>query len=104
MMIYDQTRATLPGQIGPNPLDEDTHSEIGCRKKLKMDRRPPKPCDESAHVKFPALQNGESLANHRHVSFVKIAERRRNGSARHPRANQFSGILSLLHRYLRDTW
>src|SRR5882724_2744913 len=104
MMIHDQPRPALPGQIGPGPLDENTHAEAGRGKELKMDRRPRKPCQESAQAKFPALQNRESLANHRHIPLVEIAERMRSGSARHARANQFSRISSLLHCHLRDAW
>src|SRR6266478_6934979 len=103
-MIHNKPGAPLPRYIGPNPLNENAHAEAGRAQELKMDRRPRKPCQESAQAKLPALQNGEPLANHRHVPLVKIAEGRRSGSARHARANQSSRISSLLHCYLRDAW
>src|SRR6266478_1937505 len=103
-MIHNKPGAPLPRYIGPNPLNENAHAEAGCAKELKMDHRPRKPGQESAQAKFPALQNGESLANHCHVPLVEIAERRRRGSAHHARVNQSSRIPSLLHCYLRDAW
>src|SRR5713101_7150456 len=102
-MIHNKPRAPLPGYIGPRPLNENAHAEAGRAKELKMDRSPRKPCQESAKAKLPALQNGESLANHCHVPLVEIAERRRLGSVHHARVNQSSRIPSLLHCYLRDT-
>src|SRR5436190_7750213 len=103
-MIHNKPGTPLPTYVGPDPLDENTHAEAGRAKELKMDRRPRKPCQESAKAKFPALQNGESLADHGHVPLVKIAERRRRGSAHHARVNQSSRIPSLLHCHLRDAW
>src|SRR5260221_3397535 len=104
MMVDNKLRAPLSSYIGPDPLDENAYPETGCGKELKMDCPPRKPCNESAQAKFPALQNAESLANHRHVPLVKIAERRRSGSARHARPTQLSRISSLLNCHLLDAW
>src|SRR5258708_39620726 len=103
-MIHNNPGAPLPRYIGPNPLNENAHAEAGRAKELKMDRRPRKPCQESAQAKFPALQNGEPLANHGHIPFVEIAEWKRCRRTRHARAYQPPRVPSWLYCYLRDAW
>src|SRR6267154_327663 len=67
-----------------------------------MDRRPCQPGDKPAHPDRPGLQDGETLADYRHVSLVEVAERMPCGFPRDASVNQLSRITSLLHRNLSD--
>src|SRR5260370_24524954 len=65
---------------------------------------PSEPCNETAHAGLAALEDGETLAHHGHVSFVEISKglwRRLTG---HAPANQISRVAPLLHRHLRYAW
>src|SRR6266478_384507 len=95
-MVHDQARASLTREKCPHPLDEYGNSQIGCREKLNVDSGPGQPREESAQVTFAALQNGEALADDRHVSFVEVAERTRRRFSRAPPINQLPHVASLL--------
>ena len=41
--IHDQPRSTLSCEIGPDPLQEDAHTEIGLGQKLEMHTCPGEP-------------------------------------------------------------
>ncbi len=77
MMIDDEPGAALPGCKGPNPLRKHAQADPGHRDKLEMHSCPDKPHQKSTERNFATLQNGEASADHGHISFVKIAKRRR---------------------------
>ena len=81
VVIHDQARAALSGQIRPDPLNEDADAKVGVAKKLEVHRGPCHPGEKAAEPQPAALQHGETLADHGHVAFVEVAERRRCGFA-----------------------
>src|SRR6266481_801059 len=91
MMFHDQARAPLGRQKGPYPLHEDTGADTGGTEIHEMDRGPDEPDDEPAHPHTRAVQDGESLPDHRHVPLVEIAEGTRGGFAGDPAANRVAG-------------
>src|SRR5580700_4270722 len=100
--IQNQPRTALPGDAGPHPLQKDSHTQIALRQKLQVHHSPYKPREESAELDLSRLQDGETLANHRHVSFVPVTKRRELRFADNPTVNQLPHVASLLHRDLRD--
>src|SRR6185312_2607245 len=73
--LRDQTRAPLPGEIGPEPLALHTQSVLQLWQRHEMQDDPNEPSDKPTHAKMPALQYREILADDRHVAFVEISER-----------------------------
>src|ERR1700727_820045 len=102
MVIYDESRTSLAGEICPNPLQEDRQTETRCRQELQVDSCPGKPRSEAAHSHLVALQNRKALADHRHAAFVEVAKRTGRRTTDDPTVNEFSCVTSLLHGYLRD--
>src|ERR1700688_3497383 len=96
-----QRRASLPGQIRPNPLQEHAHAQTRLPQVLEVDRRPREPRYEPAEMDLAALEHGEAFAHHGHAAFVEVAKRARRGSTSDPAANHFRCIAPLLHGYLR---
>src|SRR5690348_4722137 len=103
MVIHDESRTPLAGEICPNPLQEDRQTETRCRQELQVDGCPGKPRSEPAHSHLVTLQNRKALANHRHVSFVEVTKRTRRRAAGYAAVNDFSCVTSLLHCYLSNT-
>src|SRR5271154_5979778 len=102
-MIHNEPRTPLPCQISPHPLNKDAHSKAGCGEKLKMNRRPGKPRNESTQVKLPALQNGKTLADNCHAALVEITKGSRSCRSGDARMNQLARIAPLLNCHLRHT-
>ena len=75
MVIHDESRTPLAGEIRPNPLQEDRQTETRCRQELQVHGRPGEPRTESAHSDLATLQNSKTLADDRHVAFVEVAKR-----------------------------
>ena len=65
-----------------------------------MDGGPCEPCQKAAYADLAALQNGETLADYGHVSFVEIAKWLRPRFAGNTPTDQFSGVPPLLNRHL----
>jgi len=65
-----------------------------------MDKSPSKPCDKAVQSHLAALQNCIALANNRHVTFIEVTKRLEPIFADNFPGNQFSDVMSLLHRYL----
>src|SRR5215469_10864202 len=103
-MTYDKPVTSLPGHIGPNPLQEDTQSEAGRGEELEMHRRPGEPGSKPADLDFPALQHSETLADYGHGALVKVAEGSRRGIPNYVAVNQLSRETPSLHRHLRNPW
>src|SRR5215471_309739 len=103
MVVYDQARASLAGQIRPHPLNEDADAKARLAKKLEMHRGPCHPGNKAGDPYTTRPQNGKPFADHRHVAFVEVAERTRCGFPRDPSINQLSYIASLLHCDLSDS-
>src|ERR1700752_3068938 len=103
MVIHDESRTSLAGEIGPDPLQEDGQTETRGGQELEVDGCPSKPRTEAAHSHLVTLQNCKALAHHRHVSFVEVTKRTRRRVAGNAAANHSSGITSLLHCDLRNT-
>jgi hypothetical protein len=59
--IYNLPVARLPGQIGPNPSQEDAHPTVALRQKLGVHGRPPKPRLSSLDVSLAALQDANCV-------------------------------------------
>src|ERR1700687_4494196 len=102
MVIYNQTGATLSRGIGPDPLQEDARAQTGLRQKLQVDCGPCEPREEAADVDLAALQNGEPLADYRHIALVEVTKRPRGRFTGDNPMNQGSRIAPLLNRHLRD--
>src|SRR5208283_387264 len=102
MVIHDESRTPLAGEIRPNPLQEDRQTETRGRQELQVDGCPGKPRTEAAHSHLVTLQNRKALAHHRHVSFVEVTKRPRRRAAGYSAVDDFSCITSLLHGYLRN--
>src|SRR5271154_860430 len=73
--LGNQSRAALPSEIGPEPLDSHPPLVLRLGKRHDMQDCPDEPGGEPAHAQVPTLQYGEILADDRHVAFVKIPER-----------------------------
>src|ERR1700730_17321902 len=101
VVLHDETRPSLSGQIGPHPLHKDTHPKTRLSQKLQMDRGPDKPRQETTEANLAALQNCKTLAHNGQVSFVKVTERSRRLLSFDAQANEVTRITSLLHCYLR---
>src|SRR5579871_3225785 len=54
--IDNQAVASLPGEISPYPLQEDSQTQAGSCEELQMHASPRKPGGESADLDFAALQ------------------------------------------------
>src|SRR5712675_1041380 len=99
-MIHDQPGAPLPGQVSPNPLQEDAQAEAGSRQKLQVHGRPRQPCSETAYMDFAALQYRKAFTHDSHVAFVKVVEWTWRGFVRDAVVNKLPCITALLHRHL----
>ena len=102
MVIHDESRTPLAGEICPNPLQEDRQTETRCRQELQVNSCPGKPRFEAAHSHLVTLQNRKALADHRHAAFVEVAKRPGRRATDYPTVNEFSCVTSLLYGYLRD--
>ena len=102
MVIHDESRTPLAGEIRPNPLQENRQTKTRCRQKLQVDGRPGEPCSEAAYSDLVALQDRKALANHRHGAFVEVTKRTGRRSAGYAAVNDFSCITALLHGHLRN--
>src|ERR1700719_3025669 len=100
MVIHDESRTPLAGEICPNPLQEDRQTEARCRQELQVDGAPSKPRCEASYSHLVTLQNRKALADHRHAAFVEVAKRPGRTAADYPTVNEFSYITSLLYGYL----
>src|SRR5690348_2333113 len=65
---------------------------------------PNRPGQHAADTNSAALEDPETLSDHRHVAFVKVAKRARCGSAGYAPPNQGTGVTTLLHCHLRHAW
>ena len=81
MVIDDQPRAASSGQIGPNPLEEDTYAKVGLRQELEVYSGPHQPCRKAADVDLAALQDGETLSHDGHTPLVEVTKRTLRGFA-----------------------
>src|SRR6266404_70466 len=77
MVIHDQARATLPRQVGPDPLQKHTDPKARLPHEFEVHGRPRQPREKAAHVDSPALQDGEPLSHYGHVALVEVPERSR---------------------------
>src|SRR6267378_5445149 len=103
-MIHDQSGTPLAGQIRPNPLQEDAHTEARCRQELEVHGRPREPGNDAAYMEFAALQHSKTLAHHGQVPFIEIVKWARHVTAYDVTVNQFPRVAPLLDRHLRHTW
>src|SRR5258708_21310839 len=78
--------------------------EAWCSEELEVHRGPSEPSRKGADLDLRALQHSETLAHHRYITFVKVAERGRLGIANNAIANQLTRITPLLNRYLSNSW
>src|SRR5271169_5387251 len=53
----DEPRATLPTQVGPDPLEEHGHSQVRDREELNVDECPHTPREEATHLHPTALED-----------------------------------------------
>src|SRR5260370_42270239 len=102
MVIHDQARATLPRQVGPDPLQKHTDPKARLPYEFEVHGRPRQPREKAAHVDSPALQDGAPLSHYRHVALVEVPERSRGGLSSDTSVNQPPRIAPLLHRHLGD--
>src|SRR5229473_2246360 len=98
--LRDQSRATLSGEIGPEPLGLDPQPVLQLRKRHEMQENPGEPDDEPAHAKSPGLQDREILADYRHVALVGVSEWMFWLPSLELSRDQASDIASLLDRCL----
>src|SRR5215510_6729404 len=75
MVVHDQTRAPLAGDLDPHPLNEDADARVGPADELEVHGHPGEPREEAADSYAAGRQDGEPLANHGHVPFVEVSER-----------------------------
>src|SRR5579863_3111494 len=102
MVIHNEPGAPLSGKIGPHPLQKDANAKVGLRQELEVYRGPCEPREAAVQMYLAALENGKTLAHHRHSAFVEVAERPGRRFAGETPVNQFAGVAALLNRYLRD--
>src|SRR5437667_4473465 len=100
VVIHDQARATLPGQVCPYPLHEDADPEARLRQEFEVYGSPCEPGEKTAEAQPAGLQDGETSADDRHRAFVEITKRGRRGFAADAPVNQRARIAPLLHRHL----
>src|SRR5258707_15432751 len=101
--FWDQARAALPGDIGPEPLVLHPQTVLQLRQRHDMQKGPNEPGDKPAHAKAPALQYREILADDRHVALIEVSERMFWLSSLELSRDQPSDITPLLDRRLRHT-
>src|ERR1041385_9125790 len=99
--IEDQARAAPPGQVRPNPLQEDADAKIRCRQELEMNGGPRDEREKATQMESPGLENRVVLADDRHRTFVEIAKRTLRRSPGKTPADCSSDIPTELHRDLR---
>src|SRR3954471_14383901 len=99
----DQSRAALPGEVRPEPLPLHPQAVLQLRKRHDVQEDPDEPGEKPAHVQASALQDGEVLADHRHVTLVEIAEWTLRPPSAEFERDQASDIVPLLNRGLRHT-
>src|SRR6266576_2087683 len=102
LIIHDETRAALPRQKQPAPLQEHAYFQTELRQKRDVNESPRQPRKQTVQTNFPALQNCVPLADDSHGAFVEIAKRLWRLLAGKLAPNQFSSIASLLHCNLSD--
>src|SRR5215475_13848813 len=100
-MIQDEPGASLACEKGPHPLKKDAQAETGCGQELQVNEGPNQPGPQPARLDFSTLQYRETLAYHRHIALVEVAERSRLSAAGYAVVNESSSITSLLHGHLR---
>src|SRR5580700_2757677 len=100
-MVHNQPRPTLPGEVGPDPLNKHAYPKARLRKKLEMNPRPRGPGPEAGHLESSTLEDRETFADDRHVAFIEVTERRRRMLTTDSSMNQLSDVSSLLDCHLR---
>ena len=99
--LRDQSRAALPGEIGPEPLGSHASPVLQLWKRHEMKEDPNQPGDKPTHPKAPALQYREILADDRHIALIKVSEWTFWFSSLDLLRDQASNIAALLDRRLR---
>src|SRR5260370_6982934 len=97
LIIHDETRAALPRQEQPAPLQEHADFQTELRQESDVNESPPQPRDEAVQTNFSALQNCVTLADHGHGAFVEIPKRLCRLLTCKLSPNQFSNVTSFLH-------
>src|ERR1700689_3516834 len=100
MVIHDESRTPLAGEICPNPLQENGQTKTRGRQKLEVYQRPGEPCCEPAYSELVTLQDGKAFTHDRHVAFVEVTKRTGRRAAGYAGVKGFSCITTLLHRHL----
>src|ERR1700722_6027711 len=102
-MIDNQPRPTLPGEVGPDPLNKDTHAKARLREKLEMNPRPCEPGHEAGHLESPTLEDREAFSDDGHVAFIEVTERWRRRLTADFSIDELSGVSPLLDCDLRHS-
>src|SRR4029453_9994860 len=100
VVIHDQARTPLPGQVHPHPLDEDADPEARLPQELETKSGPGEPGEKPAEAHTAALQHREAPADHGHRPFVEIAEWRGYKCSDDATVNQPAGVPAFLHGHL----
>ena len=100
-MIHNQPRPTLPGEVGPDPLNKDTHAKARLREKLKMNPRPRDPGHEAGHLESSTLEDREAFSDDGHVAFIEVSERWGRRLTTDSAMDELSSVSSLLDCDLR---
>ena len=84
-MSHDETGAALSRNVGPHPLQEDTHTKTGLRQELKMHSRPREPgsrCGDSQGdevAKNPVLRGARGMEEERDGDHAEVDGCHRRG-------------------------
>ena len=72
MMVDNEPRATLPGEISPGPLHKNAHPQARLGQELKVNFRPREPGHEPRQLngELPTLQYCETFADDGQVAFI----------------------------------
>ena len=102
MMVNDNPRTTLTCEIGPDPLDKNTHPQAALGQEFEMDGRPGHPSQKPADRYLARLQNGKPFADDGHIPLVEVTKWSQGRMAGHLAEDEFSGVLALLYCNLRN--
>src|SRR5215204_2702285 len=91
--LGDQSRATLEGQIAPQPRERDDEAISHANKEIDVRHAPKQPAHESRQADATELHDGGLPSDRRQLSVMTIRKRRRLGLAAHAGIDQPADVL-----------
>src|SRR3981189_2071053 len=99
----NQPRTPLPRQIRPEPLRQDAEPVLKLWQREHVQRGPHQPGHKAAAVQMAGLEDGEGLADHRHIAFVAVPKRSTILASSDTVGNDMPDKSSLLNGCLRHS-